>query len=602
MIRGTFLGMEIAKKGVLVARAALDTISHNIANANTEGYSRQRVNLTESFPITMPGIGFKMSPGMVGTGVDLKSITNIRDTFIEAQYLKEGATLGNYQVIDDGLRRVENIFNDPTDYGFNTLLSSFFDAWEDVSNEPESLSSRTNLAEVTKSLTGFVNEAARKLDLEVQNINNLVEIRVKEVNSLAAQVADLNKQIIQVQSGGTNQNANDLIDTRDTLVRKMATFINVRTQPTEAPGGIAVLLKGHPIVLNDFYDQVELTSEGTDLTTPTLRFQRSKVAVPLADGEIQGLITLRDDYIPRFREEFGILVSTLANRINQDHILGYGLDGNTGRPFFADYPTWRLEGLTSLPAGTSLDTTLDKLKIISGDFFVEGQRIVVTDEEVRPGTALTIRSLLDRINTATPDMRFSLDTALGFPRIVVERYNALNATDDINIKDGTCNFFEVAGIDPSFERQLLTSAQYGGVLREFSLSPAIQSSLQAIAGAADDGTGQSGGPGDNRTALAISDLKNEKDPFLGATFNEYYQSLISILGADGEIINNNSRSQQQVMDEVKARREAVSGVSLDEEAVNLIKFQQAFSASARAMTALDDVLNTIINKLGLVGM
>jgi flagellar hook-associated protein 1 FlgK len=601
MIRGTFLGMEVAKKGVLVARGALDTVSHNIANANTEGYSRQRVNLKESFPLTFPGYGFNLTPGTIGTGVEIQSITHIRDTFIEAQYLKEGATLGNYQVIDDGLGRIENIFNDPTDYGFNSLLTALFDAWEDVSNEPESLSSRTNLVEVTKSLTGFVNDAARKLDLEVQNINTLIETRVKEVNSLAAQIADLNKQIIQIQSGSNRQNANDLIDSRDTLIRQLSSLVNVRTELTEAPGSVAVIMQGHPIVLDDFYDQVELAGQEENGSSPTLRFVRSKVAVPLADGEIMGLEILRDEYIPRFRKEFGVLVSTLCNRVNQLHLEGYGLDGNTGRPFFADFATWKLEGLASLPTGTEEDTTLDELGMISGDFFVEGQRIVVTDEEVRPGLALTVGELLERINQATPDIRFTLDTSLGFARIVVERYNPIDANLDIDIKDGTCSFFELAGIDPSFERQLRTSAEYGGVLHEFSLSPAILSSLKAIGTAADDGTGQSGGPGDNRTALAIADLKNVKDTYLGATFNEFYQSLISILGADGEIINNNVSSQQQVMEEVKARRESVSGVSLDEEAVNLIKFQQAFAASSRALTALDEILDLIVNRLGLVG-
>jgi flagellar hook-associated protein 1 FlgK len=179
--------------------------------------------------------------------------------------------------------------------------------------------------------------------------------------------------------------------------------------------------------------------------------------------------------------------------------------------------------------------------------------------------------------------------------------NPVSADERINIKDGTCNFFELAGLDPDQQQQLLGSAEYGGSLKAFGLSPSILSSLQAIAAAADDGSGQMGGPGDNRTALAIADLKNEKDGFLKATFSEYYQGLISILGADGAVMVSSRQAQQQVLDEVKARRESVSGVSLDEEAVNLIRYQKAFTASARAITTIDDILDVIVNLVGAAG-
>jgi flagellar hook-associated protein 1 FlgK len=600
MIRGTFLGLEIAKKGVLAARGALDTVSHNIANANTEGYTRQRVDLKASFPLTFPGIGVTLKPGTIGTGVEIKSITRIRDEFIESQLLKEGSTLGRYEVVDDGLRRIENIFADPSDYGFNQLLSEFFDAWEDMSNSPESLSARTNLVEVTRSLTGFVNEAARKLDLEVKNINDQLETKITEVNSLAREIASLNEQIIQIETGGGNQNANDLKDSRDQLVREMSKMINVRTEDTP-DGGVSVYLMGHPIVQDGFFDQLELGMSETETERPMLRFTKSKVAAPLTDGELLGLVNLRDQYIPAFRDEFGTLVTTLANRINMMHLEGFGLDGNSNRPFFNDFGTWKLDGLKPLASGTTLDTTLDELGVVYGDFFLEGVRVEVSPEEVRPGTALTLGELLDRMNSATPDLRFSLDTTLGFPRIVVEKMNPVSADERINIKDGTCNFFELAGLDPDQQQQLLGSAEYGGSLKAFGLSPSILSSLQAIAAAADDGSGQMGGPGDNRTALAIADLKNEKDGFLKATFSEYYQGLISILGADGAVMVSSRQAQQQVLDEVKARRESVSGVSLDEEAVNLIRYQKAFTASARAITTIDDILDVIVNLVGAAG-
>lgn len=600
MIRGTFLGLEISKKGVLAARGALDTVSHNIANANTEGYSRQRVDLKASFPLTFPGIGVTLRPGTIGTGVEIKEITRIRDEFVESQLLKEGSTLGRFEIVDEGLRRIENIFADPSEFGFNQLLSEFFDAWEDVANMPESLSARTNLVEVTRSLTGFVNEAARKLDLEVQNINNLLETKITEVNSLAREVASLNEQIIQIETGAGNQNANDLKDTRDELVRQMSKLINVRTEPTPG-GGVSVYLMGHPIVQDGFYDQLELTMSEDEAEQPMLRFAKSKVTAPLTDGELLGLVNLRDEYIPAFRNEFGTLVTTLANRLNLVHLDGFGLDGSTGRPFFTDFATWKLEGLRPLAAGTTLDTTLDELGIVYGDFFLEGVRVVVSPEEVRPGTALTVGELIDRMNSTTSDLRFSLDTSLGFPRIVVEKMNPVSADDPIYIKDGTCNFFELAGLDPEQQQQLLGTAEYGGSLKAFGLSPSVISSLQAIAAAADDGSGQMGGPGDNRTALTIGDMKNVKDGFLKATFSEYYQGLISILGADGAVVLSSRQAQEQVLNEVKARRESVSGVSLDEEAVNLIRYQKAFTASARAITTIDDILNVIINLVGSAG-
>jgi len=601
MIRSTFLGIEVAKSGIFSANVGLDTTSHNIANVNTEGYSRQRAVQKSTFPLAYPGPFITLRPGQVGTGTEITSITRIRSDFIEAQIHRETGSYSMFTEMTEHFLQIEDIVGEPSDNAIGGLMEDFFNAWEDLSNDPESASARTNLVSSATAFTNFVNELDLNLDLALTNINEQVDERITRLNNLAFQVADINKQIVQLEGSGQSESlkANDLKDHRDLLVEEMSTIINARVLFNNN-GSISVLVQGHPIVSGDHVSEVGLKPNPNDPLRPEIIFEKSRIPLEINSGELKGLLEMRDVEIPTVRENLSLLLSTFTNRVNELHRAGYGLDGLKNRPFFIDTETRRINANLPLPAGTTLDTTLEDMGISSGDFFVQGVHFRIEDYEVLPGQSITLGDVFDRITAANNDIRIEIDTSGGFERVVLSQFNPVTKDDTLSVKSGSSDFLSVLGLDSAPVIELITDPPYQNALHNFSLHPTIFQNLDAIAATGDDGLGFPG-PGDNRTALAIADLKNEQLEVFGTNFGEYYQSTIANLGSAAQNADRSRVSQMLVVEQLNARRQEISGVNLDEEAVNLIKYQKAFEASSRVLTALDDILSTIINKLGLVG-
>jgi flagellar hook-associated protein FlgK len=309
---------------------------------------------------------------------------------------------------------------------------------------------------------------------------------------------------------------------------------------------------------------------------------------------------MRDREIPAVSEHFGQLITAFVNRVNRLHLDGYGLDGLTGRAFFADHEQRRFAGVLPLAANVTLDTTLDELGVTSGDFFVQGQHIMIDAAEAMPGTAITLGALLRRIEDANIDIRAELDDSLGFSRIVISQYNPVAADTPLTIKDGSSNFFELVGLDKARLEELDFEPPYQSSLYNFKLNSSILNDLNTIAATGNDDLGYPG-PGDNRTALAIADLKNDNRALFATSFNEFYQGMVSTLGSASQTAQRSLNTQQLVVDQLEERREEVSGVNLDEEAINLVRYQKAFEASARALNTIDETLELIVNRLGIAG-
>ena len=601
MIRSSFLGIEIAKSGVLAARGGLDTTSHNISNANTEGYSRQVNSQRSAYPLSYPGPFVTLRPGTVGTGVELYAITRVRSQFVEAQIHDEGGALTRYTVLSEGYVRVENIFNEPSEYALESLMEEFFNAWEDLSNDPESASTRTNLREVALSLTTFVNELDTNLSQEVEYLNTQIRERVTRINSLAGQIASINKEIAQLEGQGvsTQVKANDLKDQRDGYIEEISKLINARVIEHNN-GTVSVLAQGHPMVSGDYVNELGLRPADGDPTQLIVEFASSRIPVAVTSGELQGLLQMRDTEIPAMRQQASELITAFTNRVNRLHLEGYGLDGRSGRAFFADYEARRVTGDIVLPTSVSLDTTLDELNVDSGDFFIQGHRFELTSADVKPGNAITLGELIQRIEEPLSDVRVYIDSSLGFNRLVIGQFNPVNADATLEVKDGTSSLFEVFGLKDRPVEEMPTEPAYQNALYNFKLNPVINADLDAIAATGNDGLGYPG-PGDNRTALAIADLKNSNTAIYSTSFQEFYQSTITVLGSISQNYERSVNSQTLVVEQLEAKRQEISGVNLDEEAVKLIQYQKAYEASARAMTAIDEMLDLIVNRLGTVG-
>lgn len=470
----TFLGIEIGRRALAAQQRGLETTGHNIANANTRGYSRQEAVLATTSPFAYPGMG----AGQLGTGVVVQSLRRVREEFLDAQFRSEAKALGRWEVRRDTLEKLEAMINEPTDEGLSKLLDRFFAAWEELANNnPAGEAARATVRQEGIALAEAFNHLAAQLNDLAADLSASIEIRVGEVNSLARQIRDLNAQIVKAEAG--NMAANDLRDRRDLLLDELARVVPLQVEEDRF-GAVSLVVGDHTLLSGFQVNELTYNKGSGEVTWPDGAAYQSG---PQPYGSLQGLLEARDVLVPKYRARLDALAAGLAQAVNDQHKLGYDLDGNTGQPFF---------------------------------------------EEVSGG---------------------------------------INA----------------------------------GNIR---VSTAILEDTRRIAAALSGGASGSTPPpsGDGANALKIGQIKNTLQPGLGnVTLGDYYNALVAELGVEGQEAARMVDNQELLTGQLDNRRQSVSGVSLDEEMTNMIRFQQAYTAAARVITAVDEMLETLINRTGLVG-
>ena len=451
MALSTFMGLETSLRGLLAQQQALDTTGHNIANASTTGYSRQVAVFQASPAYTMPGVTTAPAgPGQIGTGVDVASYQRIRDAFLDVQYRAQSMLQGQAQANQDGLQQVQLAFNEPTDSGISSLLSNYWGAWQNLSNNPEDMGTRQALAQSAASLAdGFQSLSSQLTTLQSQTAQNVTD-QINQVNNLGTQIAQLNLTISKITATGNSPN--DLLDQRDLLVDQLSALGNVAVT-NGANGSVDISFGGASLVTAG----TSATLAESDLTG-------------LTAGKIQGLITLRDTTIPGYQTQLNTIAATLITKTNAQSAAGFDLNGNAGGAFFT-------------------------------------------------------------------------------------------GTDATNI----------------------------------AVNPAVISNPALIAASA------TGAVGDAGNALKMADMQTT--PTIGAaTIDAAYTQLVTQVGADVQQATNQVDTTTALTNALQNQRQSVSGVSLDEEMTNLITFQRGYQASARALSAMDDMLDQLINRTGRVGL
>lgn len=473
MMISTFLGMQTALRALMAQRKATETAGHNVANANTEGYSRQRVELQASdTPYTVPSLGRPELPGQLGTGVDITAIERIRDAFLDLQVRNEVGNLGNWEVRRDSLQKVEVILGEPTDNGLNNAMVAFWNAWQELSKTPESLAIRSEVRQRAITLAETIRHINGQLVQLQDDLNFNVGVSVNQINTIAEQLADLNERIAHVVSMGDNPN--DLRDRRDLLLDELAKMVDITV--TEQPGGmINVAIGGRYLVEGTTVDALQAVPDPLNNNFYEVQWSSDSAPVTMTSGSLLGAIWARDTAVADVLAQLDELAGTLIGEINALHQGGFGLDTSTGNDFFS-------------------------------------------------GTGAA----------------------------------------DITVAAG------------------------------------ILADLNTIAAASD----VTKLPGDGSNALAIAQLKDALTMPPGAptgTFGDYYRSLVATVGIDTEQAVRMAENEEILVGELENRRQSVMGVSIDEEMANIIQFTHAYQAAARVLTTLDDQLDIIINRMGLVG-
>lgn len=523
----TFHGIETSRRSLFTQQTALNTTGHNIANANTQGYSRQRVNMTASMPMEMPGVMRSNVPGQLGTGVEFSSITRVREGFLDDQFRSENKSLGNWNIQSDTLSKLETFMNEPTDSGIRTVLDNFWKAWSDLSKNPEDVTGRKILRENALALTDALNQTSQHLADLNNDLTTNIGVKANEINSAIQTIANLNSQIVKIE--GMGDNANDLRDQRDLLTDNLSKIMNITV--TETSSGYTINM-----------GSVNLVNGATATPTTAAALQAAFASGDLNSGEAYGMIYSRDNYVADYQKQLDTLANTIAN-------------GDV---------TITIPAGSVIPNNTILNTA-------SGPKSYNG---TVAQRTLAADTTVTVKGL-----NGLHKLGYLFTTP------------ATTGGDFFTAKAGSTS---------------ITASS-------IQLNPAIQNDTSLIATSmrTDDSTGtEITVKGNNTMAILMAQLKSSKFTFASGSTNsgvsngtvdDYFQSIVGQLGVQAQGANRQMKNQQNLVDQVDARRQSVSGVSLDEEMSNMIMFQHAYGAAARFMTTYDQILDKLINGTGMVG-
>lgn len=509
-MRSTFTGIEISKRSLFTQQAALQTSGHNIANANTAGYSRQVVNMVASKPLEAMGMSRSTVPGQMGQGVEFKSIDRIREKFLDNQYHNENKNVGEWTIKQDTLQKLEGIFNEPSDSGIRTVVDKFYQAWSDLSKDPENVTGRKIVRETALAMTDAFNQISRQLSDFSEDITQNIDVKATQVNTILRSMASLNGEIRKTEAFGDN--ANDLRDQRDLLADQLSKIVNISVR--EAPEGYVVSMGDTVLVQGDQISEQTSASLASAFLSGTL-----------SSGEVYGMFVSRDEFITDYQKQLDTLAYTLANG----------------------------EFEITIPAGSVLP----------------GSTTPLATE-----TKMTVQGI---------NGLHKLGYTLGSP--------LASGVDFFTFKNGATG---------------ITAAS-------IELNPAIADDTSMIATSmrtVNEAGVQVPVKGNNTLALLMSELKQVPFTFdqtatgngiTKATIPSYYNALIGGLGVKSQEAARMQQNSTILAEQVNSNRASVSGVSLDEEMSNLIKFQHAYNAAAKFMTTIDQVLEKLINGTGVVG-
>ena len=318
--------LTTALSALYAQRRGLDVTGHNIANANTDGYTRQRVDLVANAGPMSPAVFSKWNG--VGQGVDVVGTTRLRDAFLDLRSNQEHATQGQLDTTQAILGRIELGFGEPSDIGLAAQMAEFWSGWDDVANNPTDLAARNALLERASTLTTNLRGTAAALSALRTDLIDQVRAQTDAVNQMARSIAELNENIATSTSAGMSPT--DLLDQRDLLVAKLSDTVGITVKPTAA-GGVDIFVGGTAIVRGNTAEELTVDAEGG---TITMRWTKDGYPATVSGGSMAGLIGGVNDIIPRYLAQLDGIAMRMHDMVNGAHAEGQDLDGNAGQDFF----------------------------------------------------------------------------------------------------------------------------------------------------------------------------------------------------------------------------------------------------------------------------
>ncbi|GAB4197501.1 MAG: flagellar hook-associated protein FlgK [Phycisphaeraceae bacterium] len=569
---GLIGSLQIGKTGLLASQAALQVVGQNLANLATDGYHRQKITLA-------PERAQQIGPGLfIGRGVKIQSITRTVDEALEARLRGSISDQSASEIRQQLLGRIEAIENEFSGTDLSTALGEFFNAFSELANRPQDVSLRTLLLEQAGSLSGFIRDLDAELgQVQLQTIAQ-TDQAVETVNDLLDRIATLNQQI-SVQSRGSGGSPG-LRDQRDQLLAELSKYLDISTVE-QASGSVDVFVGSLPIILNNKSRGVELLTEEQDGETVTkVVIAADRSPLDITSGELGALIRFKEQDIQDAIDAIDTLAAQLIYQVNRLHSQGQGLDlldGVTGATAVED----------ATAALNDLDSTGLTIAPTHGSFQVH-----VVQKSTGQVLTTTINVDLDGINPAGDTTLTSLAAdidAIANISASVTADGKLQITPDsgdfqISFSDDTSGALAVLGINTFFT---------GKDAFDINVNPVLKASPRLVAAAGSSADGKN--PGDNSNALAMAALRDQPLTELnGLSLTQHWNRHVE----DFAVRQAQARQQYQadtvIREGLMSQQQSVSGVNADEEAIDLLQYQRAYQASARLLTVIDEMLQTLI--------
>ncbi|HEX5353523.1 MAG TPA: flagellar hook-associated protein FlgK [Rhodanobacteraceae bacterium] len=606
--------------GLLASRVALDTTGHNISNASTPGYSRQNVEFAARAP--QPAGGY-----FIGQGVDVVGVQRSYSQYLTTAVWNQDSSLQRATMFSQLTDDLNNLLGGSTN--LQTALDSFYSSVQDAANTPDSAPTRQAMLGQAASLVGTFHSLDQQLGQTVSQVNQRISDSVSSINSLAQSIASLNQQIESESAGGSPPN--DLLDRRDQLVQQLSEQVGVTTS---AQGNSINVIAGNGQTLVNGATALALKAQPDPYDPTRVNVVASTGAIldgQLQGGSLGGLLDYRGSVLEPAQNQLGRAAVAFASALNAQHRQGMDLNGQLGGDLFtlpapqalpatgnagnatltasiadvgalqaSDY-TVRFDGsqwsvkttggnpVTATGSGTSADPlSFDGLQLVvtgsaaAGDSFkieptraaAGGIQLAVTDPN-KLALAAPVKALAADGNQTSVASLSTTDAGDG------------NLLDTVDIQFSGANTYSING-SGSFTYTPGSPIQYNGWSLSLSGTPASGDQFTIKA--------NTDGAGDNSNALALGKTA-DLGVLAGGTVSagSAYASLVADAGTTGAQAQTNLSSQTSLFQQAQQSQQSVAGVNLDEEASNLIKFQQSYQASAQVISTANTIFNTLIN-------
>lgn len=620
----TFSGIELGKRSIMAHTDAITTAGHNISNANTEGYSRQRVQLKEFDPLYRPDLERPERPGMIGQGIDVQSVERVRDEMLDNRITESQHSESYWETRSNYYTMIEQIYNEPDDVSIRSNMDKFWQSWQELSVHPESQAARQAVVSRGDSLVDSITSKWENLMGVGNLLNSDIEATVRQVNDFANQIAAINGEIVRSRAMGDNPN--DLLDRRDLLIDKLSKLANITTDRRDSDefmvhldgnilvqGNIARNFSLETVLDNNGYDKLVWSDTGDDAY--------------VSGGKLGALIELRDSDIRSEIQSLNTMTMNFADLVNDVHRNAYGANNVTGLDFFTQRSfvenvngnfdrdgdgqldhsyIFRFTGTTKLNPQEQIG--LEGVMTLSGP---DG------NVKVAYHPTDTVEAVINRINDANGEVKAYLDRnnnlvlkgttaqAIENPDFVIRHVEDsgffLTGYSGILGASGEAGAYDYAQADAV---NALNGAQFAvspvnNPAGYIQINRAIKNDVLSVAAAFRDNSGNINN-GDGRAAVEIAAIRNTK-VMIGheRTLDDYFADSVTNVGLKGEQAETNLNSHTAMMNDLRNLRDSISGVNIDEELADIIKFQHGYNAAAKFVTVWDSLLDTVINRLGV---